>query len=178
MISNKTVFILIGPKGSGKSHVGTVLKKYFGIPFLNVDQLGLENIPKSKLLGEDLIIEGFHLEEAKIAEILQTEDSVAFEATGSHAYFYVVLNRLRSSYAIKLIRVSAPLDKCRERMASRDPTKNIPVSSELIQSINERALMVRLPWDLELDNSVDISERAILEAFQSKFYSFKIQFSI
>lgn len=75
-ILNKTVFILIGPKGSGKSHVGTVLKKYFGIPFLNVDQLGLENIPKSKSLGEDLIIEGFHLEEEKIAEILQTEDSV------------------------------------------------------------------------------------------------------
>lgn len=80
MISNKTVFILIGPKGSGKSHVGTILEKYFCIPFLNVDQLGLENIPKSKLLGEDLIKEGFHFEEAKIAEILQTKDSVAFEA--------------------------------------------------------------------------------------------------
>lgn len=178
MISNKTVFILIGPKGSGKSHVGTVLKKYFGIPFLNVDQLGLENIPKSKLLGEDLIIEGFHLEEEKIAEILQTEDSVAFEATGSHAYFFVVLNRLRSNYAVKLIRVFAPLDKCRERMATRDQTKNIPVSSELIQSINERALMVRLPWDLELDNSIDISEGTIVAAFQSKFSSFKVQFSI
>ncbi len=145
---------------------------------MNVDQLGLENIPKSKLLGEDLIIEGFHLEEEKIAEILQTEDSVAFEATGSHAYFYVVLNRLRSSSAVKLIRVSAPLDKCRERLATRDQTKNIHVSSELIQSINERALMVRLPWDLELDNSVDMSEGTIVAAFQSKFSSFKIQFSI
>lgn len=166
MISNKTVFILIGPKGSGKSHVGTIVEKYFGIPFLNVDTLGLENIPKSKLLGEDLIEEGFHFEEAKIAEILQTEDSVVFENTGSHAYFFVVLSRLRSSYMVKLIRVSAPLDKCRERMAHRDQTKNIPVSSELIQSINERSLKVRLPWDLELDNSVDFSERAIVEAFQ------------
>ena len=177
-MSNKTVFILIGPKGSGKSHVGTVIEKYFGIHFLNVDQLGLENIPKSKLLGEDLIKEGFHFEEAKIAEILQTKDSVAFEATGSHAYFFVVLNRLRSSYAIKFIRVSAPLDKCNERIATRDQTKNIPVSGELIQSINERALMVQLPWDLVLDNSVDISEVAIVEAFQGKFSSFKIQFSI
>ena len=178
MISNKTVFILIGPKGSGKSHVGTVLKKYFGIPFLNVDTLGLENIPKSKLIGEALIKEGFHFEEEEIAKILQTEDSVAFEATGSHAYFFVVLNRLRSSYTVKLIRISAPLDKCRERMATRDQTKNIPVSSESIQSINERALMVRLPWDLELDNSVDISEGTIVAAFQSQFSSFKIQCSI
>ena len=174
MISNKTIFILIGPKGGGKSHVGTVLEKHFGIPFLNVDTLGLENIPKSQLLGEDLIKEGFHCEEAKITEILQTEDSVAFEATGSHAYFFVVLNRLRSSYAIKLIRVFAPLYKCRERIVNRDQTKNIPVSKELIQSINERALKVQLPWDLELDNSVDISEVAIVEAFQGKFSSFKI----
>ena len=106
------------------------------------------------------------------------EDSVAFEATGSHAYFFIVLNRLRSSYAVKLIRVSAPLDKCLERMATRDHTKNIPVSSELIQSINERALMVRLPWDLELDTSGDISEAAIVAAFQSKFSSFQIELSI
>ena len=174
MMSNKTVFILIGPKGSGKSHVGTIVKKYFGIHFLNVDKLGLENIPKSKLLGEDLIREGFHFEEAKIAEILQTEDSVIFENTGAHAYFYVMLERLHSSYEIKLIRVSAPLDKCRERIAKRDQTKNIPVSKELIQSINERALKVQLPWDLELDNSVDITEVAIVAAFQSKFTSFKI----
>lgn len=172
MISNKTVFILIGPKGSGKTHVGMVIEKYFGIPFLNVDKLGLENIPKSKLLGEDLIKEGFHFEEAKIAEILQTKDSVAFETTGSHAYFFVVLDRLRSNYAVKLIRVFAPFDKCHERMANRDQTKNIPVSSELIQSINERALKVRLPWDLELDNSVDISEIAVVAAFQSKFTSY------
>ena len=178
MMSNKTVFILIGPKGSGKSHIGGVLKKYFGIPFLDVDKLGLENIRKSKLHGEDLIKEGFHFEEEKIAEILQIEDSVSFETTGSHSYFFIVLDRLRSSYAVKLIRVSATLDKCRERLATRDQTKNIPVSSELIQSINERALMVRLPWDLELDNSVDISEVAIVKVFQSKFSSFKIQFSI
>lgn len=166
IMSNKTVFILIGPKGGGKSHVGTIVEKYFGIHFLNVDTLGLENNPKSKLLGEDLIREGFHFEEAKIAEILQTEDSVIFEATGSHAYFSIMLDRLRSSYTTKLIRVSAPLDKCRERIANRDQTKNIPVSNELIQSINERALKVQLSWDLELDNSVDITEVAIVAAFQ------------
>lgn len=166
MRQNKTVFILVGPKGCGKSHIGMIVEKNFSIPFLNVDMLGLENIPKSKLLGENLIIEGFHWEEAKITEILQTENSIIFEATGSHDYFFIVLARLRSNYRVKLIRVSAPLDKCRERMAHRDQTKNIPVSSELIQFINERALKVCLPWDLELDNSVDIPERVIVKAFQ------------
>ena len=38
MISNKTVFILIGQNGREKSHVGTIVEKYFGIPFLNVDR--------------------------------------------------------------------------------------------------------------------------------------------
>lgn len=174
----KTIFILVGPKGSGKSHVGSVIEKYFGIPFLNVDKLGLENIPKSNLLGEDLIREGFHFEESKIAEILQTEDSVAFETTGSHSYFFVILDRLRCSYAVKLIRVSASLDECRARIANRDQTKNIPVSDELIQSINERSLRVQLPWDLELNNSIDISDLGIVEAFQKKFPSYKIKYSI
>lgn len=126
MMQNKTVFILVGPKGCGKSHVATIVEKYFSIPFLNVDKLGLENIPKSKLLGEDLIIEGFRWEEAKIAEILQTEDSVIFEATGSHDYFFTVLARLRSNYMVKLIRVSAPLDKCRERITNRIKLKTYP----------------------------------------------------
>jgi shikimate kinase len=173
MLSNKTVFIFIGPKGSGKTHVAAVIEKYFGIPFLNVDKLGMENIPKSKLIGEELIKEGFHLEEAKIAEILQTRNSVAFETTGAHPYFFVVLDRLRSNYAVKLIRVLAPIDKCHERMTNRDPTKNIPVSRELIQSINERASKVQLPWDLELDNSIDISDMGLVTAFQSKFTSYK-----
>jgi len=166
MTPNKTVFILIGPKGSGKSHVGTIVEKHLGIRFLNVDKLGLENIPKSKLLGEELIEEGFHFEEAKIAEILQTEDSVVFESTGAHAYFFVVLSRLRARYTVKLIRISAPLNKCCERINHRDKAQNIPVSSELIQSINERSVKVQLPWDLELDNSVNLSESAIVESFQ------------
>ena len=118
-------------------------------------------------------------------KMVDTITAVVLFGRNYHAFFKIILfmqqrqlARLRSNYMVKLILVSAPLDKCRERMAHRDPTKNIPVSSELIQFINERALKVRLPWDLELDNSVDISEATIVEAFQSKFSSFKLQLSI
>ncbi|KFF58325.1 hypothetical protein JF66_19375, partial [Cryobacterium sp. MLB-32] len=70
MSFTKTIYVLIGPKGSGKTHIGNLLERAFGIAFLSVEKLGLGNIPKSKLTGIDLLKEGFHQEEAEIDRIL------------------------------------------------------------------------------------------------------------
>lgn len=91
----KIVFVLIGPKGSGKTHVGRLLEKECGIRFLSVEKLGLENIQKSKLKDLDLLKEGFLLEEQEIDRILGSEMAVSFENTGAHELFYETLERLR-----------------------------------------------------------------------------------
>lgn len=51
----KTVYVLIGPKGSGKTYIGSLLEIEIGLKFLSVEKLGLGNIPKSKRKGEKLI---------------------------------------------------------------------------------------------------------------------------
>ena len=98
----KTVYVLIGPKGSGKTYIGSLLEKEIGLKFLSVEKLGLENIPKSKLIGNERIKESFRQEEAAIDEILQYHNAVSFESTGVHPWLQNILASLRTKYNVKL----------------------------------------------------------------------------
>lgn len=163
----KTVYVLIGPKGSGKTYIGSLLEKEVGLKFLSVEKLGLENIPKSKLTGEELIQEGFHQEEAGIDKILECHNAVSFESTGVHPYLQKVLARLRSKYNVRLIRVYAPLETCYERIKNRDQNAHLPVSENLLKRINEGAAKAEFDWDLELNNTSQLSKEEILKAFST-----------
>ncbi len=163
----KTVYVLIGPKGSGKTYIGSLLEKEIGLKFLSVEKLGLANIPKSKLKGEKLIQEGFHQEEAAIDEILKIHNAVSFESTGAHPYLHSVLARLRGKFNVKLIRIYAPLEICYERVKSRDQNAHIYVSEVLLKKINENAVRATFDWDLELDNSDKLTALEIVRAFTS-----------
>ncbi len=167
MDNSKTVYVLIGPKGSGKTYIGSLLESQFDIKFLSVEKLGLENIPKSKLTGDELIKEGFQHEEAAIDEILKNQNSVSFESTGAHPYLQNILSSLRTKYNVKLVRIYAPLEICYERIKQRNPSLQIPVSDELLKSINENAEKVTFVWDLELDNSEKLSVKEIAFLFKN-----------
>ncbi|MBB5641134.1 hypothetical protein [Cryobacterium roopkundense] len=169
MSPTKTVYVLIGPKGSGKTHIGTLLERAFDITFLSVEKLGLANIPQSTLTGRELLQEGFHQEEVEIDRILAGTDAMSCESTGAAEYFYVVLERLRSKYDVKLLRIYSPLETCYQRVHDRDQTAHIPVSEQLLRSINEQAATVDLNWDLQIDNSRPLPEWEILDQFRSRF---------
>ncbi|OKH20453.1 hypothetical protein NIES593_18930 [Hydrococcus rivularis NIES-593] len=53
----------------------------------------------------------------------------------------------------------------------RDTSAHIPVSDHRLKKINERALLVELPWDLEIDNSEFQDETAIVESVKRKVIS-------
>ena len=63
-----------------------------------VEKLGLENINKSKLTGEELIKEGFDQEKAAIDEILKIHNAVSFESTGVHPYLHNILSNLKAKF--------------------------------------------------------------------------------
>ena len=149
----KTVYVLIVPKGSGKTYIGSILEQEVGLKFLSVEKLGLENIQESKLTGDELIIDGFHQEEDAIDKMLQRDNAVSFESTGVHPYLQNMLANLRIKFNVKLIKIYTPLTKCYERIKCRDQSLHIPISVELLKIINESAEKVVFNWDLELDNS-------------------------
>ena len=132
-----------------------------------VEKLGLENINKSKLTGEELIKEGFDQEKAAIDEILKIHNAVSFESTGVHPYLHNILSNLKAKYNVKLIKIYTPLEKCYERIKSRDQSQQLPVSECLLKQINEAAVNASFNWDLEIDNSTKLIANELIFSFKS-----------
>lgn len=153
----KTVIMLIGPKGSGKTHIGTVLEKLNGVIFLRVEPIWLQ-----LLAGED----GWAVVENAVDGSLVESDVVVIESLGGSAGFEGLRQNLEDKYCIKYVRVVAPLDVCAERVRSRDSKDHIPVSDDKVDEYNRVAASVSLPWDLELANDPPLSDDAILESIQ------------
>ncbi len=167
MNENKTIYFLVGPKGSGKSYIGRLLEKRFAIGFPKMEALALDYIEEFGMPEGGLKRDGFDLEEALIHDILEKDGSVIFEATGSSVYFSSVLENLGSSYILKFVRLLCPLEICFERVKSRDPLGHHFVTDERIMEINIKASKVVLEWDLEIDNSGPALDQDIISQFGS-----------
>ncbi len=100
---------------------------------------------------------------AEIDSVLSREPGIIIESTGASDAFPAFLHALRSRYEVMLVSIRTPLERCLERVRSRDQTAHIPVSDDRVAEINERAAVVRLPWDLEIDNSGPASSNVILD---------------
>lgn len=165
----KTVYILVGPKGSGKSHIGKRLEATLGIQFLQVEPLLLAHIKRFGQPAEGLPRHGFDIEEQALHDILKTQHAVIFESTGSSEYFPSVITNLRATYLVKLIRIHCPLDICFARVQNRDIEGHFQVSDEMVHAINARANIVCFDWDLEIHNTNEASDAAIIAAFEASF---------
>jgi hypothetical protein len=89
-------------------------------------------------------------------------DCLAIESTAATNVFSDFFHALRAQYEVLLVSIRAPLDICLERVHSRDQSTHIAVSDDRVSEINERAVKVRLPWDLEIDDSGPAEPEAIL----------------
>ncbi len=153
------LFILIGPKGSGKTYIGTLVQEKLNIPFFRVEDVWLKN--KEKLAEEEYEKKGFELVEKEIDEKLSQTNTLVIESTGASDYFDNFLNSLSLKYFVRLIKVSTPIELCMKRIATRDHSTHIPVSDDRIEKINEKALQVQLDFDMEIDNANATDEEIV-----------------
>jgi|WetSurMetagenome_2_1015567.scaffolds.fasta_scaffold06711_4 shikimate kinase len=160
----KNIFILIGPKGSGKSYVGRLLEKELSIPFLRVEPLFLRINRGRSVLDPEYAREGYAEVRKEVGHILRREKSVIFETTGVSAQFTVLLADLRSEYTVKLIRIDAPEDLCRLRVKTRNPDGHLTVSDAQLERINRISFAQQYPYDGTIHNSGK-SDRAIIDDF-------------
>ena len=121
----KTIFILIGPKGSGKSYIGKLIEKNLSIRFLRVEPLFMKIKGNRDNIDESYIKEGFKLLESEIHHCLIKEDNVIIEQTGAADYFNQFLENLESKFIVKLIKIYSPLDMCNKRIKKRDSNRHI-----------------------------------------------------
>lgn len=166
MDGSRSVLVLVGPKGSGKTFIGSLVSEHLGVPFLRVEPIFLENMRNSRLSGAALDEEGYGKVLSEIESRLDRVPRVAIESTAASEAFPAFLRALCSRYEVLLVSIRAPPDLCLERVRSRDQTAHIPVSDDRVSEINSRAEKVRMGWDLEIDNGGPASVEVILDAFR------------
>jgi predicted ABC-type ATPase len=165
------LLLLVGLKGAGKTFIGSVLEKYLDVKFLRIEPIFLEVLRlEPGLEGIPLEKRGFQIVLEKLDELAQSHSTLCIESTGTAHTFSELLTALRQSFRVFLIHVQAPLDTCIERVMTRDASAHIPVSDDRLKEINERALLVEMPWDLEIDNSEFQDETAIAQSVEKLLY--------
>ena len=158
MSNQKTLFMLVGPKGSGKTHIGTLVNQHTDIVFLRVEPIWLSLKP-----DED----GWKKVEAVIDALFQKQDKVMIESLGIGEGFSKFHLSLAEKYSIKMIRVYANLETCFTRVKTRNNVEHIPVSDDKVTEFNKIASTVTYDWNLEINNNNPAPDEDIIHAIQS-----------
>ena len=161
----KTVFIFIGPKGSGKSYIGQIMERHLKVPFLVVENIFLK-FQKQGLGAQDLYQKSFHEVGRTIANRMENAHALCFETTGASPLFFRLLDDLRLHYAVKLIAVRASSKVCFGRIKNRDGSLHLPVNDSLIHEIHRISTGLALDYDLTIRNE-NLDDQAILKLLLS-----------
>jgi predicted kinase len=164
----KTIYLLIGPRGSGKTYVGKLIQDKLNITFLNVETFFIRAEKINKKLDEEKFKKVWLKIEKRIDKILTTKKSVAFESIGIFQSFKDFLTRLNLKYQIKLTRIKTPLKLCDERMATRKPGTHAHMTKADIALVNKMSLKEKYKYDLVIDNNKSTDD-VIISKFEAFF---------
>jgi shikimate kinase len=154
----KILSILIGPKGSGKTYIGSRIEQLTGIKFLRVEPLWLQLAE-----GED----GWDRVEREIDALFTQHDKVVIESLGAGDGFNQMYASLKDKYEVKLIKVETDLEECLRRVRNRGNADHIPVSDDKVQEYNRIAASVKHLWDTVIENNGPATDEEILKAIAS-----------
>ena len=153
MNKGKKIYLLIGPKGSGKSFIGGLLHEYFDISFLRVEDW-VKKIKKGRSVDDETYLEEvFSCIEEGVRAGLVEHDCVTFESTGLTGYFDGMLISLQKDFEVTTIRINTDPDICLSRVKSRDQSVHINISDDQVTSINQKVCEKNLKCDFAVDNN-------------------------
>jgi len=161
----KTLHILIGPKGSGKTFIGSLLQRELGIPFLRVEDIALCVKRERSHQDESYVREVFAAIESAVRERLRTTDELMIESTGLTEAFDLMLARLEQDFRVNLVRVRAGAETCLDRVKQRDQSLHVDVSDAHVRQINQMVAAKAWPFAGEIDNSA-ADEAQLITAFE------------
>jgi predicted ABC-type ATPase len=153
----KVLYILIGPKGAGKTYIGSQVERNTTIHFLRVEPIWLQLAPDES---------GWVAVEQAIDRAFKQYDEVIIESLGAGAGFEQLHASLKEKYAVKLVKISTNLEECLRRVRNRDNSDHIPVSDEKVQEYNKIAASIDRAWDAIVDNNGPATDKAILQAIE------------
>ena len=137
-MKSKIIYLLIGQKGSGKSFIGTLMEKEFGIKFIRVEDWAKKIKKDRNVDNEAYLKQVFEEIESGIRDSLIDKDKIVFESTGLTEYFDIMLESLRRDFQVTTIGIYADSTTCLERVKSRDQNIHINVSDDQVLMINNQ----------------------------------------
>ncbi len=158
----KEAFVLIGPLAVGKSYIGMLIEKHFGVPFLAYEDVFIQEQKKDP---EDFLKRAEPLAEFSIFEFLEVNGKICFENTMSRPYALEILRKLQQVADVRTIRVDAPLDLALERFQQRNQNTHVVWTPEEIRRIYQTGVNLGLDYDLILEN-VDSSDDDLLRSLR------------
>jgi len=159
----KTVFILIGLKGSGKTYAGKLLSERLAIPFLRVEDIFLKLRSNNPLEDQNYITRGYENVEKEIRSLLNGFDELTIESTGIAIQFREMISNLKKDYDVKLIKIDTDPELCIKRVKSRNRSGHIPVSDEMLIEINKLSESISYDYDLIFKNNNKTDDELIFE---------------
>ncbi len=151
-MNRKIIYILIGPKGSGKTFVGQLVEAQLGIPFLRVEDIALK-VKKDRAVDDTgYVREVFRAIEQAVREKVEADGRLVFESIGLTDDFDQMLRNLRRDCTVKLVGLKASPALCLERVRRRDASVHIDVSDQQVEQINVAVLRKHFTFDGQIDN--------------------------
>lgn len=165
-MGRKTIYLLIGPKGSGKTFIGTLFDQAFGIKFLRVEDWA-KSVKRERAIDDaSYVKEVFQAIEAGVNQALLKYSAIVFESTGLSDEFDQMLNHLQKKYRVVLIKVKASPNLCLKRVRTRDQSIHINVSDDQVSKINELVLQKSMQTDFVIEND-NKSKSALIEEIKA-----------
>lgn len=162
-MNRKEIFLLIGQKGSGKSFIGKIFDKEFGIVFIRVEDWAKQIKNDRDVDNEAYTKQVFYKIENGIRETLNFIDKLVFESTGLTEYFDQMLKSLKKDFRVITIAINAGSKTCLKRVKTRDRTIHINVSDEQVSRINEKVRERKLKTDFQIDNENKTEKELVKE---------------
>lgn len=158
-MKNKKIYLLIGQKGSGKTFIGSLMEKEFGIKFLRVEDWVKHIKGTCTVDDKSYVKEVFTIIENGIRESLEYQNEIVFESTGLSKYFDHMLQRLKNDFNVITILIQCNSELCLARIKTRDLASHVNVSDEEINFINEEVRKKKMKTDYEIDNDSKNAEQ-------------------
>lgn len=159
---NNKLIILIGPKGSGKTYIGSFVQEKLDIEFFRVEDVWMKL--KERRFSPDYIQKGYLKVEEEIHRKFEETNKLIIETTAADIESIKFIARLKNCFIIKLIKVNSSSETCLKRIKIRDQLVHVPISDDRIEEINKKSMMNDLSFDLVINNE-NISNEEIIDTF-------------
>lgn len=159
---DRTVFVLFGPKGVGKTHIARLLRSILGIHHVDADPIVLDLM--SKGIQPDPTYGWLEPVQRAVEEALTDHSVVAMEATGAWPTDWEIVRRLSNKgVVVRTVRVTAPKAVAAARLASRTEPR-APISKSEVEWIHDQSLtnLAGHQFDVHIDSADDLDEGRLL----------------